>query len=94
MHLESGNRFYGGAKQVLELISGLKEKKIDNYLLCRPRSIIKRKAQELNKKVNIIEMPMAGDIDIFFFKRLKKILKFYINFLVDLTEYTESNQLY
>jgi len=77
MHLESGNSFYGGAKQVLDLAEGLAKKKISNYLLCRPTSLIKEKCQDRKNLVNIVEMPMRGDLDLFFYSNLKKILKLY-----------------
>tara|TARA_B100001250_G_scaffold72479_1_gene58905 strand:+ start:57548 stop:58651 length:1104 start_codon:yes stop_codon:yes gene_type:complete len=77
MHLESGNSFYGGAKQVLDLTEGLSEKKINNYLLCRPTSLIKKKYKGKKNWVNIVEMPMRGELDLFFYSNLKKILKIY-----------------
>jgi glycosyltransferase involved in cell wall biosynthesis len=70
-HLESGMHLYGGAAQVLYLIEGLAAKGIDNVLLCARGSAIARAADHCT----VIELPMAGDLDIGLVARCRSVLE-------------------
>src|SRR5690606_14614295 len=60
VHVESGRHLYGGARQVLHLIDGLGARGVDNVLVCTAGSAI---AAEAAGRCEVIELPLAGDID-------------------------------
>ncbi len=71
VHLESGLRFYGGARQVAYLIEGLEALGIDNVLLCARGSAI----AQFPLPAEIIEMPLGGDLDVGQCLRLTRLLR-------------------
>jgi glycosyltransferase involved in cell wall biosynthesis len=71
VHLESGLRFYGGARQVAYLIEGLEALGIDNVLLCARGSAI----AQCVLPAEIIEMPLGGDLDVGQCLRLMRMLR-------------------
>ncbi len=60
MHLETGRHLYGGALQVFYLLRGLHAQGVENVLVCSRGSDIGRAAADY---AEVIEIPMAGDID-------------------------------
>lgn len=71
VHLESGTRLYGGARQVAYLIEGLEQLGIDNVLLCARGSAIAHCALP----AEIIELPLGGDLDVGQYTRLTRMLR-------------------
>jgi glycosyltransferase involved in cell wall biosynthesis len=59
VHLESGHRLNGGARQAAYLIDALAACGVDNTLLCPPGSAIARAVT----RADVIELPMGGDLD-------------------------------
>src|SRR3546814_5284520 len=47
MHVEAGENFYGGARQVAFLIEGLARRGIDNVVVCPEHSLTARRMGEL-----------------------------------------------
>ncbi len=72
VHLETGRHLYGGAQQVLYLMEGLRDRRIDNTLVCPPGSDIALAAAD--RQFRVIPMPMAGDLDVSFPFRLAGLL--------------------
>jgi len=71
VHLESGMRLYGGARQVAYLIEGLEQLGIDSVLLCNRGSAIAHCALP----AEIIELPLGGDLDLGQYSRLTLMLR-------------------
>jgi glycosyltransferase involved in cell wall biosynthesis len=69
VHLETGRHLYGGAQQVLYLLSGLVEAGVQSTLVCPPDSAICAAAKY--RGISVQAMPMAGDLDAGFARRLK-----------------------
>src|SRR5690606_13096355 len=70
-HVESGRHLYGGARQVLHLIEGLDARGVDNVLVCTAGSAI---AAEAAGRCRVIELPLAGDVDPWAVRRLRRAL--------------------
>lgn len=73
MHVEAGENFYGGARQVAFLVDGLARRGIDNVVVCPQQSLTARRMGELPAKLHAI--PMAGDLDLALPFRLRKLLR-------------------
>lgn len=73
MHVEAGENFYGGARQVAFLIDGLARRGIDNVVVCPQGSLTARRMGELPAKLHAI--PMAGDLDLSLIWRLRGLLR-------------------
>ncbi len=73
VHVEAGMHLYGGALQVFYLLRGLANKPVRCILVCPEGSAIAEAARDVVDKV--YEMPMKGDLDIGFIRRLKWVLK-------------------
>ncbi len=73
VHVEAGRHLYGGALQVFYLLRGLANKPVRSVLVCPQGSAIADAARDVVDKV--YEMPMKGDLDLGFIKRLKWVLK-------------------
>ena len=69
VHLETGRHLYGGAQQVLYLLRGLPEHGVQSTLVCPPDSKICVAAERAG--VSVQPMPMGGDLDAGFARRLK-----------------------
>ncbi len=72
VHIELGKNLYGGARQVLYLLKGLKEKKVDNILICVKGSSIFKEAKNIS---TCYDIHYRGELDIRFLFKLKGILK-------------------
>ncbi|MBT2969055.1 MAG: glycosyltransferase [Candidatus Thiodiazotropha sp. (ex Ctena orbiculata)] len=75
LHVEAGKHLYGGAKQVLYLLSGLQQQGIDSLLVCPPGSAVAAAAREIG--VAVEELSMGGDLDIGLIFRLWRTIKRY-----------------
>ncbi|NKF21656.1 glycosyltransferase family 4 protein [Solimonas marina] len=73
MHVEAGENFYGGARQVAFLVDGLARRGIANVVVCPRRSLTARRIAEL--PVTLREIPMAGDLDLPLLFRLRRLLR-------------------
>jgi glycosyltransferase involved in cell wall biosynthesis len=74
VHLEAGTHLYGGALQVLLLAEGLQEREgIQNILVVPRGSKVQEEAERRGLPVRAI--PMAGEADLAFPFRFKKLLK-------------------
>jgi len=71
LHIETGRHLYGGALQVFYLIEGLKTRGIRNILACPKGSEIGTKS---SKAAVIHEIDFAGDMDLTFLFRLRRII--------------------
>ena len=72
LHVESGQHFYGGARQVAYIIRELANQGIRSLLACPTGAHI---AKELTDCAAIYEMPMKGDADIGITGRLMAIIR-------------------
>ncbi|NGY05405.1 glycosyltransferase [Solimonas terrae] len=73
MHVEAGENFYGGARQVAFLIDGLARRGVDNVVVCPRQSLTARRMAELPAKLHAITM--AGDLDLPLIPRLRRLLR-------------------
>jgi len=73
VHLETGRHLYGGARQALYLMQGLRIRGIGTLLACRPDSAIAAAAREQGLEVH--PLPMGGDADVVFPFRLAALLR-------------------
>lgn len=73
IHVETGRHFYGGAQQVVWLLGGLRDAGVDNVLVCPPGSGIDAAARA--ERIRIVNVECAGDADLAFAWRLKKVLE-------------------
>lgn len=62
LHLETGRHLYGGPRQVLLLLDGLKKRGIDATLACPTDSAVATAAEEAGHPV--ITHPIGGDLDV------------------------------
>lgn len=60
-HIESGRHLYGGARQVLYLIDGLRREGVDNVLICPRGAAVAAEARAL---CPVVELPLHGDLDV------------------------------
>ena len=72
LHLESGRRLYGGARQVLHLIDGLADQGVDSTLVCPVGSEIASAGKGLGLQVR--ELPMRGALDLAFMLRFRRLI--------------------
>jgi glycosyltransferase involved in cell wall biosynthesis len=72
VHLETGRHLYGGARQVLMLLEGLADAGVQSSLVCAADSAIATAAN--TSRVNVVPMPMKGDLDVLFPRRLNRWL--------------------
>jgi glycosyltransferase involved in cell wall biosynthesis len=72
LHVETGKNLFGGALQVLYLLRGLKERGVSNILVCTRGSALADQARGLADQVH--PLPMAGDLDLRFIWRLRRII--------------------
>lgn len=73
LHVETGNKLFGGPLQVYYLLRGLHQQGQQNILVCSAGSAIGDAAREVT--ANIYAVPMAGDLDIPFVWRLRRIIR-------------------
>ncbi|MCZ6559321.1 MAG: glycosyltransferase [Gammaproteobacteria bacterium] len=72
LHVETGQNLWGGAQQVLYLIQGLGRLGVSNVLACTEGGAVSENAPN---DCLVVAMPMAGDLDLAFIGRLRKIIK-------------------
>lgn len=73
VHVETGRHLYGGAQQVAFLLDGLQQRGVENLLVCPPDAAIGRHFAD--SAVRVTPIPCwAGDIDIAFALRLRRLL--------------------
>ena len=72
LHLEAGKNLYGGAGQALTLMRGLARRHIASALVCPPDSEVAAvgRAQGLE----VIAVPMSGDLDLGFIGRFRRVI--------------------
>jgi glycosyltransferase involved in cell wall biosynthesis len=66
---------YGGAKQVIYLLSGLHQYGVESCLLCPKGSAVAEATRQIG--VAVEEIPMGGDLDLGLIFRLKRIIQGY-----------------
>ena len=71
MHVEAGRHLYGGARQVCYLIEELAAEGYDNMLVCARGSEIAAAV----RGATVVELPMGGDLDVFWAGPLRKLIK-------------------
>ncbi len=72
LHVETGNKLYGGALQVLYLVKGLQQTGAQNVLVCGENSAVGQAARET---ATVYALPMFGDLDVGFVRRLRRIIR-------------------
>ena len=73
VHLEAGTHLYGGALQVLLLVEGLVEKGLENVLVVPRGSQVE--AEAIRRGLPVRSVPLAGEADVTFPFRFRKLLK-------------------
>ena len=73
LHVETGRHFYGGAQQVIWLVTGLAARGLRCKLVCPPGSGIDNEARAAG--LEVMNLSCAGDLDITFAWRLYKLLQ-------------------
>ena len=73
LHVEAGENFYGGARQVAFLVDGLARRGIDNLVVCPRDSLTARRIAEL--PVRLQTLPMRGDLDLRLIPQLLRLLR-------------------
>lgn len=73
VHVETGRHFYGGAQQVVWLLRGLRTAGVDCELVCPPDSEVSVVAG--NEGIPLTTLDCAGDHDLRFAWRLRKLLR-------------------
>lgn len=73
VHIETGRHLYGGALQVYYLLRGLAARGVRNMLVCPKDSEIATAVRGVAERVHAF--PMAGDLDLRFIVRLRRVLR-------------------
>lgn len=73
LHIEAGRHLYGGALQVLYLLTGLSSRGIRSHLVAPRKSAIAERARDVADKVH--EIPIHGELDPLFPLRIHTILR-------------------
>jgi glycosyltransferase involved in cell wall biosynthesis len=73
LHIEAGRHLYGGARQVLYLLEGLKRQGVGSLLVCPAGSAIAEAARGHCERVHAI--PMGGDLDLGLVPRLRRLIR-------------------
>jgi glycosyltransferase involved in cell wall biosynthesis len=72
VHLETGRHLYGGARQVLYLLDGLRAAGVRSVLACAQGSAIAAAAGAAER---CVALPMRGDLDFQFIARFRRLLE-------------------
>ena len=72
LHIESGRYLYGGAKQVLYIMTGLAQRGVANLLACPNGAHIGAAAGDC---ATVVELPMGGDADVAMVARLRRVIR-------------------
>jgi glycosyltransferase involved in cell wall biosynthesis len=70
-HIEAGRHLYGGPMQVLYLLEGLRERGVDNVLVCAAGSELERAARGV---AEVAALPMRGGFDMALAGRIRGTL--------------------
>ncbi|TDJ47842.1 MAG: glycosyltransferase family 1 protein [Gammaproteobacteria bacterium] len=73
LHVETGRHLYGGAAQVLNLIPGLGRHAVRGTLICTRDSALAIAARA--RGIDVVPVPMAGDLDVGFVGRLRRLIR-------------------
>lgn len=73
MHVEAGMKIYGGARQVIYLVEGLRARGVDCVLVCPTGAATG--AHLAARGVAVAETPLSGDLDIGFIGRLRRLIR-------------------
>lgn len=73
VHLETGRHLYGGARQVLELVTGLHSAGVAATLVCPPGSAIGEAGAAMGLTVRTLAI--GGDLDALFARRFRHLLR-------------------
>lgn len=73
LHVEAGENFYGGARQVAFLVEGLARRGVDNLVVCPQDSLTARRMAALPARLQTL--PMRGDLDLALVPQLLTILR-------------------
>lgn len=73
VHVEMGRHLYGGARQVVYLLEGLKAYSGEHVLVCTAQSGVMRALEA--RGVTIRPLAMQGDLDLGFLLRLRALLR-------------------
>lgn len=73
VHVETGRHVYGGAMQVLNLITGLAERGVRGTLVCPDEGLVAVAA--LARGIEVVTIPCGGDLDIKFMWRLRRVIR-------------------
>jgi glycosyltransferase involved in cell wall biosynthesis len=73
LHLETGTHLYGGALQVLLLVEGLEARGVENLLVVPTGSDVEAQARKQGLPCRSVRM--AGDADIFFLPRFRRLIR-------------------
>ncbi|MDD3517439.1 MAG: glycosyltransferase family 4 protein [Chromatiales bacterium] len=73
LHVEAGQHLYGGARQVLYLIEGLRARGVRNVLACPAGSAIAMAATDVADRV--APLAMGGDTDLGLIRRLRRLMR-------------------
>lgn len=71
LHIESGRKLYGGARQAGYLINGLVAAGVDNVLVCEPGHPL----AGCVSNTPVVDFRSAGDLDLLFARRLRHIIR-------------------
>jgi glycosyltransferase involved in cell wall biosynthesis len=72
LHVETGRHLYGGARQVVYLLEGLKRRGVDSVLVCARDGVIEQAAAPWVSRC--YALPMGGDLDLRLVWRLRQII--------------------
>lgn len=73
LHIELGRHLYGGARQVAYLLNGLSAHTGEHVLVSGENAAILQAID--NPKVTLHALPFAGDLDLVFIQRLRKLIR-------------------
>ena len=72
-HIEAGRHLYGGARQVLHLMRGLRSQGIAGTLVCPPGSAIA--AEAARHQLDVLPVVMGGELDVLAGRRIARALR-------------------
>jgi len=73
LHINTERTWRGGEQQTLNLLAGLKARRVDSDLVCQPDSPMQERAEGAG--VNVIPIGMHGEIDLAAALRIRKLIK-------------------
>ncbi len=73
LHVEAGRHLYGGPRQVLYLLEGLRARGVETLLACRAGSALADAARTRVSRLYVL--PMGGELDLKLILRLRRIMR-------------------